>query len=200
MAYTPLDSDLLTSTLLKEGPVVLSAFVLILASRDRFGETSIQPATVASLLRISDEEAEEAFRVLSEPDPKSRNRDEDGRRIVPIGDGRWMIVSNEKYQYRASKAAATERQRKHREKVKGGNGSAEARGGVDVSPGVSPELPALSGRPSGLSHSSADLSRLDLCEVCGEAAEVAVAGARFCVNHASTWTGYPAVADDEVPI
>jgi hypothetical protein len=123
MSYTPLDSDLLTSTLLKEGPVVVSAFVLILASRDRFGETSIQPATVASLLRISDEEAEDAFRVLSEPDPKSRNRDCEGRRIVPIADGRWMIVSSEKYQYRASKASAAERQRKHRGKVKAGAGA-----------------------------------------------------------------------------
>jgi len=41
------------------------------------------------------------------------------------------------------------------------------------------------------------LSRPDLCEVCGEAAEVAVAGARFCVNHAPT---IPAVSDDEEPI
>lgn len=160
MAYTPLDADLLTSTLLKEGPVVVSAFVLILASRDRFGETSIQPATVASLLRIPDEEALEAFRVLSEPDLLSRNREFEGRRIVAIEDGRWRIVSSEKYQYRASKAAAAERQQKHRDKVKAGM-SVEARGEADVSPGLGPGLPAPSGPPSGRSHLSADLSLPD---------------------------------------
>lgn len=138
--------------------MVVSAFVLILASRDRFGETSIQPATVASLLRIPDDEALEAFRVLSEPDPLSRNRANDGRRIVAIEDGRWRIVSSEKYQYRASKAAAAERQQRHRDKAKAEK-SAEARGEADVSPGVSPGLPAPSGRPSGRSHLSADLSR-----------------------------------------
>jgi hypothetical protein len=188
MAYTPLDSDLLTSTLLKEGPVVVSAFVLILASRDRFGETSLQPATVASLLRIADDEADEAFRVLSSPDPLSRNRDSEGRRIIPIEDGRWRIVSSEKYQYRASKAAATERQRRHREKARQ-DPTIEARRELQVGPSVSPGLPAPSGRLSGRCSDSPDLDRgiPDVCDVqgCASEAEMAVDGQRLCSAHAA---------------
>ena len=84
MSYTPLDSDFLTSTLLKEGPDAVAVFALILASADKLGESAMQPSIAASLLRISDERAEEAFRILAAPDPRSRNREHDG----PIPDVR----------------------------------------------------------------------------------------------------------------
>lgn len=118
MAYTPLDETLLRSTLLKEGPVVVATFTLILASRDRYGETDLTPSAVAGLMRITEAEAERAFEVLSSPDPKSRNREHEGRRIIPTEDGRWQIVSSEKYQRRASREAAAERQRRHRARLK----------------------------------------------------------------------------------
>ena len=113
MSYAPLDSDLLTSTILKEGPDVLAVWVLMLASMNKLCESSMQPAAAASLLRISDERAERAFSVLAAPDPKSRNKNHDGRRMLPRENGCWFIVSGDKYQWLSSRSAATERQRRY---------------------------------------------------------------------------------------
>lgn len=128
MSYTPLDADFLTSTLLKEGPDVVSVFALIMASTNKLGESGMEASIAASLLRISDERAEAAFKILAAPDPRSRNRAHDGRRILPRENGRWFLVSHEKYQWLASRAAATESNRRYearkKERERSGNASA----------------------------------------------------------------------------
>ena len=101
------------STLLKNGPDVVACWLLLLASCDKLGETDMQPSAVASLLRIEDDRAEAAFQILQAPDFKSRNNEHEGRRIVPVGGGRWHVVSYQKYQWLASRARATDRQRKY---------------------------------------------------------------------------------------
>jgi len=118
VSYTPLDSAFLTSTLLREGPDVVAVWMLVLASADKLGESSMQPSIAASLLRIDDERAEAAFARLSAPDPRSRNKECEGRRIVPRDDGRWFVVSHQRYQWLASRAAATNRQRRYEERRK----------------------------------------------------------------------------------
>src|SRR5512134_2624473 len=110
MGYTPLDRGILTSTLLKNGPDVVACWLLVLADTDRSGESGMTPEAAAGLLRMPDDRAEAAFAVLSGPDPKSRNKMFGGRRIVARPNGRWFVVSHEKYQWLASRAAATKRQ------------------------------------------------------------------------------------------
>lgn len=127
MSYTPLDSALLTSTLLRNGPDVVACWVLLLAGCDKLGETDMQPSTAAGLLRISDERADKAFEILSAPDPKSRNKAHDGRRIIPLGEGRWRVVSHQKYQWLASRARASQRQRKYEANKKAREAQAEAK-------------------------------------------------------------------------
>jgi len=90
--------------------------MLVLASANKLGESTMQPSVAASLLRIDDERAEVAFNVLRAPDPKSRNKECEGRRIVPKDDGGWFIVSHQRYQYLASRAAATQRQKRYEER------------------------------------------------------------------------------------
>lgn len=113
MSYTPLDRSFLTSTLLKEGPVVVACWTLLLAAADKLGESDMQPSAAASLLRIPDEQAEQAFEILAAPDPKSRNDEYDGRRIVKMDNGHWQVVSFGKYQALASKAMSISRARKY---------------------------------------------------------------------------------------
>ena len=43
MSYTPLDSGILTSSVLANGPDVVAVWTLILASADKLGETEITP-------------------------------------------------------------------------------------------------------------------------------------------------------------
>jgi len=127
MSYAPLDSSILTSTLLKNGPDVVACWILLLATGDKLGESGMQPSAAASLLRISDERAKVAFAVLASPDPDSRNKEHEGRRIVPLKGGGWQIVSHQKYQWLASRARASQRQRKYEGNKKAREEGAEAR-------------------------------------------------------------------------
>jgi hypothetical protein len=135
MSYTPLDSEILTSTLLKNGPDVVACWMLLLASCDKLGESSMQPSAVAGLMRISDERAEAAFAILQAPDPKSRNKEHDGKRILPLDGGRWFIVSHQKYQWLASKAKASQRQRKYEANKTAREEQAESRDHACEQPG-----------------------------------------------------------------
>jgi hypothetical protein len=151
MSFTPLDSGIVTSTLLKNGPDVVACWVLLLATCDRVGESSMQPTAAAGLLRISDERAKVAFAVLQAPDEDSRNKDYDGRRIIPLPEGSWTVVSHHKYQWLASKARASERQRKYEAKKKSREVTKEPDGGppeMGIPPrAVLPILPPMPANP-----------------------------------------------------
>lgn len=118
MTWNPLDDSLLTSSLLAEGPDVVATWSLFICSADRYGETQLTVSFVASLLRISDDRAQKAFDVLASPDPRSRNKEHEGRRIVPLPDGGWIVVSHAKYREKASRMAAAERQQRYLERMK----------------------------------------------------------------------------------
>jgi len=157
MPYVPLDRSILTSTLLKNGPEVVACWLLLLADCDRLGESGMTPAAAASLLRMSDEAAIKAFEVLQAPDPRSRSRILDGRRIVLRDNGRYLVVNAGKYQWLASKAAASKRQQEYLKRKAASSRAGHADAVVDVA-----------------------------CDApgCGGAAECAVAGARLCSRHA----------------
>lgn len=110
MAWNPLDDSLLSSSVLAEGPDVVAVLALLIASADRYGESKLTVPYVASVMRISNERAGKAFDVLSAPDPWSRNKESDGRRIERTDDGYWRIVSHAKYRRIVSKERAAERQ------------------------------------------------------------------------------------------
>lgn len=118
MTWNPLDDSLLTSSLLAEGPDVVATWSLFICSADRYGETQLTVPFVASLLRISDDRAQHAFDVLAAPDARSRNKEHEGRRIVPLEDGGWLVVSHAKYREKASRMAAAERQARYLERMK----------------------------------------------------------------------------------
>ena len=113
MAFTPLDSNFVFSTIVSEGPDVVATWVLLLSTKDKFHESEMQPPAVAKLLGIPVERADAAFECLSSPDPRSRHREFDGRRIMRQPAGTWLIVTGDKYQERASKAAAEARKVKY---------------------------------------------------------------------------------------
>jgi hypothetical protein len=116
-SWNPLFLDLLTSSVLAEGPVVVSTWTLLIASADRYGESDLTPPAVASLLRITDEEADRAFDVLSSPDKRSRSRAHEGRRIIRTEEGRWLLTTHAAKRRLASTQAAADRQRRHRERL-----------------------------------------------------------------------------------
>jgi len=117
MSYAPLDSDVLFSTTIKEGPVVFAVWCAILASKDQDGVTALNPESLALLMRTSDVEGmRAAWEVLAAPDPKSRNPEHEGRRIIPSGDGRWIVVSHERYRLKHQKLVRREQLRAAKER------------------------------------------------------------------------------------
>jgi len=118
MSYVALDRAIWTSTVLKEGPLVVATWLLLLADADRYGETRATPASIASVLRVKDAEVEKAFKVLASPDPKSRNKEDKGCRMIELEDGRWRLTSFEKYKALATRAGAAERQKRYEERKK----------------------------------------------------------------------------------
>ena len=117
MSWNPLDESLLSSSILAEGPDVVATWALLIASANKYGVSNLTVPAVASLLRISDERAEQAFAVLVAPDKHSRNKEHEGRRIVADTDG-WLLVSHAKYRERASRMGAADRQARYVERMK----------------------------------------------------------------------------------
>lgn len=120
LSYVAVDNDIWTSTVLKQGPVVVSTWLLLMASADRYGITRATPSSVASVLRIKDEDAEKAFKVLLSPDTRSRNKESKGARMTEMDDGAFLLVSFAKYKKKASKQAAARRQKEYEDRVKAG--------------------------------------------------------------------------------
>jgi len=70
------------------------------------------PSFWAAYIPLPIEDVKKCFDVLTSPDPESTTPDEDGRRVVPHGDGKnlWRIVNYKKYY--DSPAVIAERSRK----------------------------------------------------------------------------------------
>jgi hypothetical protein len=135
VSYGTLDRAILSSSLLDHGPLAVAFMALIVADKDKFGITTLNPRTMAKLLRIPMSEAEKGWLVLVSEDPASSNPEAGGRRLVPYAEGwegwsaaeivgwkgKWRVVSHEKYQREHSVERKRERdaesQRRRRERV-----------------------------------------------------------------------------------
>ena len=118
MSYVAVDRDIWTSTILKEGPVVVATWLLLLADADRYGVTRATPTSIASVLRVSDDEVVEAYERLLAPDRSSRNKESGGARMIAQEDGSYLLVSFVKYKERATKLNAARRQKEYEERKK----------------------------------------------------------------------------------
>jgi hypothetical protein len=118
MPYAPLDSDSLFSTAFMAGPLPWAVWTAILASKDKDGLTSLNPEILSRLWQVDLADVQKAWDHHAKPDAKSKNKEHDGARIVPTEDGRWKVVSHEKYRSKhlseKRRDANTEAVRRHR--------------------------------------------------------------------------------------
>ncbi|MCE5324922.1 MAG: GIY-YIG nuclease family protein [Planctomycetaceae bacterium] len=94
--FTKLCSSIITSSIWSEDDKTRIMWVTMLATADAHGYVPGAVPGMAAIARMTMEEAERSIQRLCEPDPYSRTKDLDGRRIVPV-DGGWKIVNYEKY-------------------------------------------------------------------------------------------------------
>lgn len=79
------------------GPVVFALWGYMIANSDGDGHVELNTKRVADTIGTTVEEIENALKFLASPDEKSRNPEEEGRRIVAIGPFHWRLVSFRKY-------------------------------------------------------------------------------------------------------
>jgi hypothetical protein len=65
---------------------------------------------LADMARVSDDECRRALTVLSSPDPDSRTKDNEGRRIEEVPGGWWIL----NYEYYRDKQTAEDIREKNR--------------------------------------------------------------------------------------
>lgn len=117
MGYVKLFADILASTVWDLPPPTKVVWITLLAMADRHGDVLASLPGIAHLSRVSVDEARLALEQLSAPDPESRTKDHDGRRLMMI-DGGWRILNYEKHRRRMSqddqreKAAARQARRR----------------------------------------------------------------------------------------
>lgn len=117
MGYTKLFSSILHSTVWLSGKDVQVLWITMLVLADRDGVVEASVPGLAAAARLSMEETETALAVLLQPDPYSRTKTDEGRRVAVV-DGGWKLLNYETYDEKGSaeeaKKKARERQRRKR--------------------------------------------------------------------------------------
>jgi hypothetical protein len=114
----------------REGPLPWAIYTAILAQKDQDGISPVTPDVLAAIWRMDVEEIRRAWDVLAAPDPRSKNREHEGRPIIPTDDGRWLVVSHEKYRlkHREEQRKETVREAKRRQREREKDGTCDTPG------------------------------------------------------------------------
>lgn len=118
MSYAKAASSMLTSTIWMEDDHTRIVWFALLLMKDKNGEVQASIPGLANVARVPIQSARNAISLLLAPDPDSRTKDYEGRRIAEI-DGGWLILNHKKYRDLDSdedrREKAAERQRRFRE-------------------------------------------------------------------------------------
>lgn len=101
--YTPVFDTALTGTLCGRWPDT-GAWFCLLAIADKNGVIDVTPQYISSITGMPVEDLVACIERFSQPDPYSRTKDHDGRRLVPVDPDRdwgWRIVNHAKYREKA---------------------------------------------------------------------------------------------------
>lgn len=100
------------------GPWVFALWPYIIANCDRNGFVELNPRLIAAKIGGNVNDAKQAIAYLESPDPESRSKEEDGRRIIREGEFMYRIVNHQKYRdirkqedRRAQNRAASQKRR-----------------------------------------------------------------------------------------
>lgn len=94
--FTKLFSSIITSSIWSEDDKTRIMWITMLASSDSQGFVTGSIPGMAAVARMSLEDAEKSIKALCKPDPYSRSKEYDGRRLLECEDG-WLIANYVKY-------------------------------------------------------------------------------------------------------
>jgi hypothetical protein len=99
--FTKLFSSIVLSSIWSEDDKTRLVWITLLALSNADGYVSASLPGLASTARVSIPDCECALQKLAAPDPYSRNKDHEGRRIEAV-DGGWLILNYRLYRDRVS--------------------------------------------------------------------------------------------------
>lgn len=110
MAYVKLFESILASTIWAEPSETRIVWITMLAMADRDGLVQASVPGLAHLARVEVGSCLRALDSLAAPDPHSRTKEHEGRRIKQV-DGGWSILNYEVYRDRATVEERREKDR-----------------------------------------------------------------------------------------
>lgn len=117
--YTKLFGSILSSTIWLEEHHVVRVWIAMLAMKNIDGVVEAAIPGLAHVARVTTPQCEEALAKFLAPDPYSRTKDHEGRRIAEV-EGGWLVLNHDKYRDKLDaddqRAKANERMRKYRAK------------------------------------------------------------------------------------
>jgi len=120
-SYTKLFTSIVTSTIWNEDDKTRIVWITMLALADKNGEVQGSVPGLARVAGVSVDDCRAAVAKFLAPDPDSRTKDDEGRRIEEI-DGGWHLLNHRKYREMASKdesrEAEAKRKARYRDKLK----------------------------------------------------------------------------------
>ena len=99
--FTKLDAGITDSTIWHQPDHTRLTWITMLAMADQHGYVGASIPGLASRARVPLEACVAALECFKAPDPYSRTKDHDGRRIAEA-DGGWVLLNHAKYRDRKS--------------------------------------------------------------------------------------------------
>ena len=101
--WTPLFGSIINSSIWRESKETRLVWITLLAKKDKTGFVRSSLWALARDAGVTEQECEEAIRVLESPDQHSATKDHEGRRVVPL-DGGWQVLNHILWRDRVKKA------------------------------------------------------------------------------------------------
>ena len=94
--FNKLFPELITSSIWSESKETRLVWITLLASKNHNGYVAASLPGLARMANVSLDECQMAVQVLDSPDPHSRSKENEGRRIEAVPGG-WVVLNHKKY-------------------------------------------------------------------------------------------------------
>jgi hypothetical protein len=94
--YGKIFASTFTGSLVGAGPVVYAVQGYIIANT-KDSRVELNPVLLAMIIGTEEKEIEGAIEYLCQPDPRSRSKEHDGRRLIREGEFQYFVINHAKY-------------------------------------------------------------------------------------------------------
>lgn len=95
--YGKFHASAFTGSMRGAGPIAFAVWAYVIANTSQHSVIELNPDVVAFLLGCKSAEVEAAIEYLCSPDPKSRCKDHEGRRLLKEGEFQYFVPTHSRY-------------------------------------------------------------------------------------------------------